>query len=83
VTLLRYLIARRLTPAQAGRTPILVQAVTGATAHPRAGGADGTSGERTAYRFGSPPRRRGGRREEAEDPPGIRLTPAQAGRTRT
>jgi len=71
----------RLTPAQAGRTHYRFNVSVMETAHPRAGGADGSDASRCDLWDGSPPRRRGGRPVRAEHRKGRRLTPAQAGRT--
>ncbi len=72
---------RGLTPAQAGRTLRARGGRRGMVAHPRAGGADGVRLPDVAPRPGSPPRRRGGRRNRPAPVRADGLTPAQAGRT--
>ena len=73
---------RGVIPAQAGRT--LRRDTTSAVGrgHPRAGGADLQGGQLFGGVQGSSPRRRGGRRREADDDHRLGVIPAQAGRTR-
>ncbi len=71
----------RLTPASAGRTLGRHSSGCPPTAHPRVGGADLEAPPVMALWYGSPPRRRGGRRTERSEGGPRRLTPASAGRT--
>ena len=74
-------IARRITPAHAGKTASALERVEDKSDHPRA------CGENPAYNLsgdgelGSPPRMRGKRRQTIDNNGGARITPAHAGKT--
>src|SRR5690606_8611484 len=73
----------RNTPASAGRTSRTLSAPRRPAEHPRVGGEDETTYQASRGGYGTPPRRRGGRRRSAVRGRGRRNTPASAGRTVT
>src|SRR5690606_29500370 len=72
---------RRYTPASAGRTTRRSTPWEKATEHPRVGGEDSFVAPQLNRAYGTPPRRRGGRRRHQRDVAVGRNTPASAGRT--
>ncbi len=71
----------RNTPASAGRTTSTASPPTPPPEHPRVGGEDRNSGPLWQSLGGTPPRRRGGRRQPVLGRLQQRNTPASAGRT--
>ena len=70
---------RGLTPAQAGTATSSRRPSSSAWAHPRAGGDGSVSWAASVRNGGSPPRRRGRRRDGSYEGSASGLTPAQAG----
>ena len=73
----------RLTPAWAGKTCCTTCRRRAPTTHPRVGGEDRNTTGGSTLCSDSPPRGRGRRHPPVRAPPGDRLTPAWAGKTRT
>ena len=71
----------RLTPAYAGKTPGRLRRLRRRRAHPRVCGEDRYRNAQCPRREGSPPRMRGRRGQLFDVHPGLRLTPAYAGKT--
>ncbi len=71
----------RNTPASAGRTGRLITRNSCPAEHPRVGGEDCALTALYARRYGTPPRRRGGRERGEHRREHPRNTPASAGRT--
>ncbi len=73
---------RRNTPASAGRTRRRRARRGSGPEHPRVGGEDPAAADEVDGAVGTPPRRRGGRRDPHDRVDCERNTPASAGRTR-
>ncbi len=76
-----FLLGFRNTPASAGRTACRLLTGWWPAEHPRVGGEDPEDVDYRVGRFGTPPRRRGGRVRAALNGERGRNTPASAGRT--
>ena len=71
----------RITPADAGKTLVSIQALFPARDHPRGCGENSIMLCFIDSNVGSPPRMRGKRKKELPDDVNIRITPADAGKT--
>ena len=72
---------RRITPACAGKTAVIIQPLPRKQDHPRVCGENRTYTIPEAIAKGSPPRVRGKLPYEDTDAAAVRITPACAGKT--
>ena len=83
---LRFLFSQfaqfRITPADAGKTQFLMLAPRRDQDHPRGCGENDTDGDITMDMLGSPPRMRGKHFQAVFQMQTVRITPADAGKTR-
>ena len=75
------LLARRITPAHAGKTDKAGYGLAQWTDHPRACGENYSKRLKISHRFGSPPRMRGKQNIKEQEDFYRRITPAHAGKT--
>ena len=73
----------RITPADAGKTPFTLTSIIRSQDHPRGCGENTSLVGTRRNALGSPPRMRGKRRYTTGVPERHRITPADAGKTRS